>query len=181
MRESPVKEPSTRQFSIFQLIVVVTVSALGLTAMTQSSPLLYAVFAMATLVSLLCALLFAIFYPGARRAYWIGFCVWGLGYVTLSGVMEKDNGMDSPVLTSQLLNWTYMKIVRPVPLDPAMNPVVPAAAGTFGPNVEFQPWNELFMGAGQLLWAWWFAAIGGWLAVVCYRRSLAMGRSGEKG
>jgi len=173
-------ETSSRQFSIFQLIVVVTVSALGLIAMTQSSPLLFGVFVTATLVSLLCALLFAIFHTGARRAYWIGFCVWGLGYVTLSGVIEKNPPMDSPLLTSQLLNWTYMKIVRPVPLDPAMNPVVPAAGGGFGPNVEFQPWRELFMGAGQLLWGWLFAAIGGWLAVVCYRRSLAMGNRDEK-
>ena len=173
-------QTSSRQFSILQLIVVVTVSALGLIAMTQSSPFLFAVFVTVTLVSFLSALSFAIFYPAARRAYWIGFCVWGLGYVTLSGLIEKDNGMESPVLTTQLLTWTYSKVVRPVPLDPALNPVVPAAGGGFGPYVEFQPWRELFMGAGQLLWGWLFAAIGGWLAVVCYRRSLAMGNRDEK-
>lgn len=172
-------ETSSRQFSIFQLIVVVTVSALGLIAMTQSSPFLFGVFVMATLVSLLCALLFAIFYTGAKRAYWIGFCVWGLGYVTLSGVMEKAPPADS-LLTTQLLAWTYSKVVRPVPLDPAANTVVPTPGGGFGPNVEFQPWRQLFMGAGQLLWGWLFAAIGGWLAVVCYRRSLANSGCGQE-
>ena len=176
------KGQSTRQFTIVQLILLVTVAALGLVAMTQEVPILFALFATGTLVGFQFALLRAIFCRGASQAYWIGFVAWGLGYLLVFYSVEGKHIHDT-LLTTQLLRWSYGQLAESI-LENSLTDTVfepeeagfsnwpngaNVAAGGTGPNL---PILDNWLLAGQLLWAWFFAALGGWLAVGVFGKAL---------
>lgn len=163
---------SIPQFSILQLLLFMTVLALGLMAMTQASLFLMAVFQTVTLVSLLWGMLLALFCRGSRRAYWIGFCAWGLGYIVLAGFMNQYP-LENSLLTSQVLRWSYGKVVELPQPDASQDFVSPDPSTGFLPGSLVHPLEDHFMRAGQLLWGWLFAIIGGTVAAGCYRRGRA--------
>lgn len=171
-------EKSIRQFTILQLILIITVAALGLIAMVQSSPFLFALFGTVTLVGFLYALLKVLFNRGVSQAYWVGFLAWGGGYLLVFYCVEGKHHSDS-LMTTQLLRWTYVQLTDSI-LEASWSD---AAAGvksetddlsffptgntilTTGDRGPALPPLDNYLRMGQLLWGWCFAALGGWLAV----------------
>ena len=174
---------SIRQFTILQLILFITVAALGLIAMVQSSPFLFALFGTVTLVGFLCALLRALFNRGPSQAYWIGFLAWGFGYLLVFYCVEGKHHSDS-LVTTQLLRWTYVQWTDSI-LEESWSDAASMNSETddlsffqtgntivaTGGAIPALPQLDSYLRMGQLLWGWCFAALGGWLAVGVFRKT----------
>ena len=107
------------------------------------------------LIAFLCACLFAIFCRGIKRAYWVGFLVWGGGYIVWSECLEVKDGF-LEMLTTRVLRSIYSLITEPNTWSNQTNQWVEGV-------VDF----DIFFAGGQLLFTWVFAGIGGWLAILC--------------
>ena len=166
-------EKNDRQFSLTHLIYGVTLLALCLAVMTQQTNFLYGLFCTLTVFSFLTAALLAFFCLGEKRAFWIGFCWFGFGYAVLASQIEQFNGMNT-LLTSQFVEVASNEFVRiSFPsFDPEsgvpLSPIDGWGTGTLSGGVHRY---ELFMAAGQYLWVWVLAYIGGVLGRVVYQRA----------
>ncbi len=70
--------------SIAGLMAVVLFCGIGIAAVRSASPLWAGVVVTATLGVMASAILGAIFRQGERRAFWVGFALFGWGYLTLA-------------------------------------------------------------------------------------------------
>ena len=76
----------TVRFSIARLMGAVLVAAVGLAALRNASPIWAGAMVLSTYVVLGLAILCAVLRGRAERAWWLGFCVFGWGYLASWGV-----------------------------------------------------------------------------------------------
>jgi hypothetical protein len=107
------------RFSVSALMGVVVWAALGIVMLRFPSSLILNVVFSVALLALLAALLLAIYLRGPRRAFAVGFCVFGLFYLTLT-----FGPWFSSELSARLVTTTVLDIIYPY-LNPA-----PSAATT---------------------------------------------------
>jgi hypothetical protein len=94
------------RFSIASLLVVVLILGVGFAALRESNdPWESGVFTL-TLVALLVSILLVIHRTESRRAFWMGFALFGWGYLVLSLVPS----IESRLMTSKALAYLNSKV-----------------------------------------------------------------------
>jgi hypothetical protein len=102
------------RFSIASLMFLVLILAVGFAALRSGSELWsIAVFSM-TLVALFIAILGAVYRPAPGRAGWLGFVIFGWGYLVLSFGPGFRAEIRPQLVTAPLLEWLRPRIA-PIP------------------------------------------------------------------
>src|SRR5271157_2029993 len=94
------------RFSIASLLVVVLYVAVGFAALKESSDLWESGVFTLTLAALLISILLAVHRSGSRRAFWIGFALFGWTYLGLSTVRS----IESRLITTKALTYLDSKV-----------------------------------------------------------------------
>ncbi len=144
------------RFSIVGLMGIVLASAVGLTALRNASKTWAGAMLLLTCGILALAVVGAIYRQGARRAWWLGFSIFGWGYMALSGCWSANGLTDLP--TTEVL-----KILKPWL---AVSP--PPGGGRFGGGFGGGPLAHGYEQAGHCLWALLAALLGGLLAAFSF-------------
>jgi hypothetical protein len=153
------------RFSIAGLMGVVLVAAIGLAALRNPTELWDGVMFLLTCGVLMLSVVGVVCRGGAERAWWLGFALFGWGYLTLAFSCPHE-------LLPRLLSTVLLQHVTPRMDEPGMMRgggfrSVPlllqfgAIGGGFGggPNVGLSPWR-----IGHCLWTLMAAVLGGTLA-----------------
>src|SRR5262245_22121655 len=90
------------RFTIASLLVVVLLVAVGFAALRESNDLWDSGVFTLTLAVLLVSILFAVHRSEARRAFWIGFALFGWGYVGLSLVPSIESRLNTTKVLAYL-------------------------------------------------------------------------------
>jgi len=167
------------------LFATVSLFAVGMHGMMQSSPLASNIITTMTLLIFLTTIVGALVRRDALRAFHIGFSVWGIGYLLLIGVvLENENNGSAALATTTLLEQAYKQVQVEIPREPeydlddlfggGSSRVVVACATMLaytdcnrlpGGFTTHPMDHESFMRIGQMLWAWLFAGTGGFLGL----------------
>ncbi len=146
------------RFSIAGLMGIVLIAALGLTALRDVSPIWLGAMYLLSRGVLALAILPAVFRRGAARAWWLGFCLFGWGYLYLIETRAAPRDQIYPTSHASLAMRTL-----------------------FGPRATSDPtgldevWPDYyFVSIGHSLWAIMAALLGAVLA-----RMIAV-RSGDR-
>ncbi len=94
------------RFSIASLLLVVLFAAIGFAALRESSDLWESGVFSLTLAALLVPILLAVHRSESRRAFWLGFAVFGWAYLALSLVPS----IESRLLTTKVLTYLDSKV-----------------------------------------------------------------------
>lgn len=138
------------RFSIARLMGIVLVVAVGLGGLVRPSPTRAGAIFLMTCGILGLALVGAIYRRGKQRAWWVGFCVFGWGYLFLAMTFGRG-GFNAPsLLTSQILSALRPRLGHDLP-------------GVLGPR---PPWNltQPYYQIGHTLWTLLAGLAGGTLA-----------------
>jgi hypothetical protein len=157
------------RFSIAGLMGIVLVAAVGMAALVAPSPTWAGAIFLLTCAVLGLAIVGAIYRRGASRAFWVGFCVFGWGYLALLalvanygvGILPFPPSPASqiawpipfpPLLTSQILSALRVRVGHEVP-----------SGG--GPQWQTY-WNIIlpYYQIGHALWTLLAGLVGGTLA-----------------
>ena len=144
-------------FSLKSLLIGVGLIAMGTVALVNASRLWVTITGLTTCLLLLTSLLASLLLRGRQRAFWIGFAVFGWGYIAMAYGPYQD-----VVLTSDLLSDLGNSLRRtvPIPTNPAPEWVRTTAfeekLGTVAVVVD--PRNVVKV--GKLLIAWLFCIVG---------------------
>jgi hypothetical protein len=155
---------STRSSLIFSLrwmLVAVAAVAICMAGLFNASygwltafiTIAFLVFAMLLLVAIYC--------PGAKRAFAIGFIVWGSMYAGIAGLYLRDESYPYHLPTNQLSFFVYQQIERQVGSFPSFGGGVPSPI--------YEPEQETFMTIGTLQWTLLIGVIGGLMAQWLWR------------
>jgi hypothetical protein len=131
------------RFSIASLLVVVFFLAVGCAALRESTDLWESAAFTLTLGVLLASILLALHRTAKKRAFWIGFALWGGSYLGLS----LFPSIDSRLLTTKALLYIDSQLPgRPVAITgqgwaPALN--------TNGQVIAFSPQGNTIAGGSQ--------------------------------
>jgi hypothetical protein len=149
------------RFSIAGLMGAVLIAALGLVALRSASETWAGLTLLATCGVLGLAVVGVVCRGAAERAWWLGFAIFGWGYIVLA-FWSPANGANLPTMIA--LEATCTKIGMTVPTKPPAPRIgmsinkIRAAPGTTG---DIDP---SFTEIGQCLWALVGAYLGGVLA-----------------
>jgi hypothetical protein len=154
----PVEIPIMRKvrFSIAGLMGIVLVAAVGLAALRNTSPIWVGAIYLLTRAVLGLAVICAIYRRGAQRAWWIGFCLFGCGYVALVGSRPDFRSPHLP---------TAMLLVLAKPSLGYPEDSIPLTADAIWTNYNY-------LKIGHDLWALVAALIGGIVARIAFARSV---------
>jgi hypothetical protein len=120
------------RFNIAGLIVLILICGIAFAALKESNdPWEHGVFSLA-LLALVTSVLLAIHRTGARRAFWLGFALFGGCYVGFSLIPP----IESRLVSSQALSYIHSKLPRQS--APALSLTV-IASGTSVLNIQPQP------------------------------------------
>ena len=148
------------RFSIAGLMGAVVVAAVCLAALRNASQAWSGAIFLLTRGVLGLAIINAIYRRGADRAWWLGFCLFGWGYLAL---VEPRPEIRSPYLSTSLL----LVIVRPYLADPV----------ELGPrSIRWVMSQYHYLKIGHGLWARWPPSSAG-----CWRGSSSLARRIETG
>lgn len=183
------------QFSIKGLLGMAVFVAIGCGALLRPSPWWTMFLASATVLWLLGAILAIVYGRGPSRAFWVGFAVFGWGYVALlygpwaAPFQSPGRPISDSLFTTQLLTSAYAhhpslptislmptRYSGPGPNTPppaTSMQVAPQAFSAFVPPPVIPPYEE-FMPSGHWLWTVTLAWFGGWLARYFHARSLRL-------
>ena len=145
------------RFSIAGLMTIVLVAAVGLAALRSPSPAWAGTLFMVTCGVFGLAIVGAIYRVGVARAWWLGFCVFGLGYLAVVGFTRSEY-LFPQMPTSHLL----------IALRPMLGHPVELVTGGRSPNALRA--LHLYMQIGHALWALLAALLGGTLARIFLAR-----------
>jgi hypothetical protein len=147
--------PSSVQFSLSDLLCGIGFCALGITVLMYASRAWLMLVASVTLLAFLVEVLVAIYQPGARRAFAIGFITWGLIYLGTVGLLLRDEYTASCVLpTSRILQFLYGQWHSSASAKAFAN-VLPSLA---------EAERQVFFRTGQLMCTLVLAVCGGFVA-----------------
>ena len=108
------RRPHPLQVTLAGLLTAVAAIALCLTALTHASPSWASAFLTGTVAVLFLAVSRAVATRGRSRAFWIGFAVWGWGYLLLVSWSPNSDpwrpargarSVHEALLTTKLLGW----------------------------------------------------------------------------
>jgi hypothetical protein len=102
-----------RRFSIARLMGVILVVALCTAALREASDHWAGIALAALLVLLATAILQAIYHRATRRAFWMGFALFGWGYLILVMGPWFSEYLGPKLPTSLLLEFIHQKVVDP--------------------------------------------------------------------
>jgi hypothetical protein len=139
------------RFSIAGLMAIVLVAAVGLAALRSPSPAWASTLFMVTCGVFGLAIVGAIYRSGVARAWWLGFCVFGMGYMAVTG-FTRSGYLYPQMPTSHLL----------IALRPVLGHPVELVTGPRSPNALRALY--VYMQIGHALWALLAALLGGTLA-----------------
>ncbi len=171
------------RFSIARLMGVVLIVAIGLAALRSATEIWAGVVFLSTCGVLALSIVGFLCRREAERAWWLGFALFGWGYVALA-FWPSSQALFPSLPTLTLLEW----LSRKVGLQPQ---VMGASFGTGGPRVGIGGpggmqsipvalmaggfggggpvgGNEAFEQIGHCLWALLFAILGGTLATIFF-------------
>lgn len=158
----------TSAFSIKGLLAAVTMIAVGLVALLNASPLWDSIIVSLTLLLLLTALLSFACRPSPRRAFWIGFAIFGWGYLILvdSPIVARDLTVRSNLPTNVVLDMLDMALAREFDMSSVerIPPDVRVLRGAPRQKFARLPHRPSFHHIGHCLWAWLLALVGGFMA-----------------
>jgi hypothetical protein len=159
------------RFSIAGLMGIVLVAAVGLAALVSPSPAWAGAIFLVTCVVLGLAIVGAIYRRGASRAFWVGVCVFGWGYLALLTLVANYGG---GILPSPPSPAPQMRIVWALPFPPLLtSQILSTLRVRLGPEVpsggepQWQTyWNIIvpYYQIGHALWALLAGLVGGTLA-----------------
>lgn len=98
-----------RRYSIAALMLVILVSAVAIAALKQASDTWAGILLILTLLLLGTAVFGATYRRERRRAFWLGFAVFGWGYLTLSAGPWFSDQVAPKLPTTLLLNYAHAK------------------------------------------------------------------------
>ncbi|HEV3164637.1 MAG TPA: hypothetical protein VGZ22_11465 [Isosphaeraceae bacterium] len=157
--------------SILAVMILIAITGIGMAALTHPTATWDAGLLTATAIVLLSAGVAAGLLRGPRRAFWVGFTVFGLGYLLLSASPE----IRPRLLTTSALDYLFPMVVRQPDMTPqevtqlefaralkrwAEGPANPSSS----PALDFTGLYRDFMQIGHTLVALLFAALGGFWA-----------------
>src|SRR5262245_27352384 len=99
------------RFHIGTLVILVLVLGVGFAALRESNDIWDSGVFTLTLGILLISILLAVHRTGKRRAFWVGFALFGWAYLGLSLVPP----IESRLITSRILAYLASKVPRSVP------------------------------------------------------------------
>lgn len=97
------------RMSTSELMLLVTLLAIGLTALRQRSETWAGILLLATVGMLCISVLGVLYRNGAQRAWWVGFCLFGWGYLTLISLPATR----ATLPTTSLLAYAHAKLEPP--------------------------------------------------------------------
>lgn len=137
------------RFSIKGLLVAVTLAAIGIYGLVNAAPMWIIIMGSATELVLLAALLAVVCRPSPRRAFCLGFAIFGWAYLLQALLYERG----SFFLPTGLFNdWLHEIVSREGPADGFR-------------RIPPKPYFDMF---GHYLWTWLLALLGGILARYFY-------------
>lgn len=186
------------RFSLRWLFGIVSFVALGCGLLIYATSLLSRLTFTLLLVGLMAAVLAAVFRAGERRAFWVGFAGFGFAYIWLicgSWQAPSGNGpLRDSLATTAALKWCREKVPRTTSLTVSAQSPGGMMAGGMGmgegmmpsagmmsnapviANVSGPPdWID-FSTTGHSLFAFLLAALGGIVAMGCYRKARTVGQ-----
>jgi hypothetical protein len=173
------------RFNIASLLGVIMVLGVGFAALRESTELWESGIFTLTLAALLISILFAIHRAGKRRAFWLGFAVFGWFYMGLALVPS----IESRLITTKTLTFLDSKVpgrsfqVKGIAFSPQGNRIATAGQGqvrlwdavTGKPVSGWSGTTECFVRIGHSLFALLAGSLGGQLS----RRLCRSPRSSE--
>jgi hypothetical protein len=171
------------QFSLLTLFGLVTIVALGCAALRSPSELWASSLFTFTIVVLLAAILRAILRRGPARAFWIGFALFGWGYLLLIFGPWFGRCPAPPLLSTEALTYLQAKLHKSQPAPPQMITAPPysqmvvsggsgGAVTTVWSTVSPAPLGpagiDWFQSIGHSLLAQFAGILGGVLACLFY-------------
>lgn len=111
------------RFTLRALLGLVFFIAVGCASLLRATPVVASIACGATLLLLLAAIPLCVYRTGERRAFWLGFALFGLSYYVIACGPWQPPGTDLQVTrlrarlpTTKLLDWGYGKLpTRPAP------------------------------------------------------------------
>lgn len=144
------------RYSIAGLMGIVLVAAVGLSALKSASPAWSGAIYLLNRTVLGLAVLNAFYSRGARRAWWLGFCLFGWGYVALVDTR--------PEIKAPYYMPTSLVLLK---IEPYLGHATP-----FGTSSDAVTARYAYMKIGHDLWALVAACMGGLLARTVFSRSV---------
>jgi MFS family permease len=145
------------RFSLSAMLLVIACFAVTCASLRFASGLLASIAFTSAVAALLFAVLGAVFRGGPERAFWIGFAVFGGGYLVFAFApwFHGDTSPQAPMLlTSRLL-----ALVHP-PLQHPESPASGMSRGT-NPSLAQSTWRQVYPAGPMLVPAWeHFAQVG---------------------
>jgi len=149
------------QFSLFRFGLAIALVSILLVAFTNATPIWHSIAATATILVFLVAISAAVCSIGRQRAFWNGFCIWGLAYVSIATIgLKSDLDRNGVLLTTKALKAVHSLVVSEVTVSQNASPA--GGGGGFPPPMSvYKPDHDNFLRIGQLAWSWLFAVSGG--------------------
>jgi len=148
------------QFSLRSFLVAVAFCAVAIAALLNASEAWLAGVATVTIGLFMVEALVAIYCPGARRAFAVGFLVWGAIYFAVHNFLLA--GYSSSVLgTAMILQLAFE----------GMHPETSASIRSHS-GFALGHYYELYMHIGEFLWTLVLGGCGGLLARMLWQRKL---------
>jgi hypothetical protein len=168
--------PSKFRFSIRTILIIIAYAAIALPGLVHPTRAWVGVMYGITVVLLFYSIVTAIYQTERARAFWIGFALFGVGYLGLLFGPFAELSLRLP--TTQLLG-SSCEIFHGPASYPAQNPysswlspssplsfVVPSSPSGYTNNPTEVPY--MFVEIGQAIFAMLFAALGGVIAQYQY-------------
>jgi hypothetical protein len=157
------------RFSIAGLMGIVLVASVGLAAWRNANETWAGAMGLLTLGILALAVVGAIYREGARRAWWLGFSVFGWGYMALlTCCYESAWTMRPTTVVLQLVEPWMMSLPQPAIIGGMGGGIGGGGMGGGMAGPQESRWSLL---VGQCLWVLLAASLGGILAWLFFASS----------